>query len=272
MNVKRESYRKELTVVLNDFLKTGRSERLSEYLVLNSSLPGPRGSLELADAFTDVVLEHAEEEPVKLWSLSLGLTRVTSSQAPANDPREFIVFCGVRGIGALGSRPERFNDAVTLLRELSRDSRWRIREGVAMALQILISMKPVTALRELENWIEDDDWLSMRAVAAGVAEPFLLKDARTAELALELHRKIFGKITSSRERGPVFRTLRQGLGYSLSVVVSSIPEEGFEFMRRLAGSRDVDILWVVRENLKKNRLVRRHPREVESIQKLLSNG
>jgi hypothetical protein len=62
------------------------------------------------------------------------------------------------------------------------------------------------------------------------------------------------------------------LGYSLSVVVSSIPEEGFEFMRRLAGSRDVDILWVVRENLKKNRLVRRHPREVESIQKLLSNG
>jgi hypothetical protein len=63
--------------------------------------------------------------------------------------------------------------------------------------------------------------------------------------------------------------LKQGLGYSLSVIVCAVPEEGFEYMRQLAGTQDADILWIVKENLKKNRLLKNFPEEVASTKKLL---
>ncbi len=56
-------------------------------------------------------------------------------------------------------------------------------------------------------------------------------------------------------------------GYSLSVVVYSIPEEGFEYMHRLADSQDPDILWIMKQNLKKKRLTRNFLGEVASIRK-----
>jgi hypothetical protein len=109
----------------------------------------------------------------------------------------------------------------------------------------------------------------MRAVAAGVAEPALLKDKQTAKLAFELHKKIFVKIVAGRERKSEIKTLKQGLGYSLSVVVCAIPREGFEYMRQLIDTQDADILWILKENLKKNRLIKNFPKEVASIKKLL---
>jgi hypothetical protein len=109
----------------------------------------------------------------------------------------------------------------------------------------------------------------MRAVAAGVAEPALLKEKQIARSALELHRKIFAQILAVRERkSDEFKTLRQALGYSLSVVICGIPQEGFEYMRRLVDSQDVDILWIVKENLKKNRLIKNFPNQVAGIKKL----
>jgi len=49
----------------------------------------------------------------------------------------------------------------------------------------------------------------------------------------------------------------------------AIPKEGFEFMRKLVDSKDVDILWIIRENLKKNRLIKNFSHEVTSIKELL---
>jgi hypothetical protein len=40
-------------------------------------------------------------------------------------------------------------------------------------------------------------------------------------------------------------------------------------MRQLVGSQDKDVLWIVRENLKKNRLVKNFPTQVESIKSSL---
>jgi hypothetical protein len=156
------------------------------------------------------------------------------------------------------------------LKLLASDQRWRTREGVAMAIQTMIEKQPQRTLKELENWIENDNWLVMRAVAAGVAEPPLLKNEQTAKSAFELHKKIFTQIVAAQERkSSDFKTLKQGLGYSLSVVVCAVPKEGFEYMRQLAGTQDADILWIVKENLKKNRLLRNFPEEVASTKKLL---
>ncbi len=110
----------------------------------------------------------------------------------------------------------------------------------------------------------------MRAVAAGVAEPALLRNKQTARWALELHKKIFAEILIAKERkSKEFKKLRQGLGYSLSVVICAIPKEGFEYVRQLTDAQDADILWIIKENLKKNRLIKNFPNEVASIKKLL---
>jgi hypothetical protein len=187
-----------------------------------------------------------------------------------SNPKEFLPFCGTVVIGAIGSVHATFyQKAFAFLRKLANDPRWRTREAVAMGIQSLVARQSKSTLKGLESWIEKNEWLAMRAVAAGVAEPALLKDEQTARGALELHKRIFAQILAIRERkSNEFKTLRQALGYSLSVVICAIPKEGFEYMKQIIDSQDVDVLWVMKENLKKNRFIKNFPNEVAAIKKL----
>ena len=97
-----------------------------------------------------------------------------------------------------------------------------------------------------------------------------MKERMMAESALELHRKVFTQLLVTDERkSREFKTLRQALGYSLSVVIAAIPTEGFEYMQQLIRSRDKDALQIVKENLRKNRLAKSFPYEVASMKRLL---
>lgn len=263
---KKENYKRDLAHYFGEFFISNDEGKLREYLLLNSNLPGPRGNLELAWAFADLVEDHAREEPEKLWNLCTRLTMLFPVEAPVNSPKEFLVFCGSQGIGVLGTSSTFFQRALSRLKELASDPRWRTREGVAMAIQRLIGKQGEETLKHLDGWIEKDNWLVMRAVVAGVAEPALLRNEQTTRCALELHKKVFSCILSAAERkSEGFKTLRQGLGYTLSVVIQAIPKEGFEYMRLLASSEDADVLWIVKENLKKNRLTKNFPNEVASM-------
>ena len=267
---KKESHREDLADLLSDFLKTDDEEKIMNFLVSNSNLPGPRGNLELAEAFAEVVADYSVTYPQETWTLASRLADVSPKEAPVNNPKEFLPFCGVVAIGAIGSvHPTFFRKALAFLKKVADDPRWRTREAVAMGIQKLVAKQSKSTLKELESWIANNEWLAMRAVAAGVAEPALLKEKQIARSALELHRKIFAQILAVRERkSDEFKTLRQALGYSLSVVICGIPQEGFEYMRRLVDSQDVDILWIVKENLKKNRLIKNFPNQVAGIKKL----
>ena len=270
---KKEESRKLLSGLLSEFLKTGNEDAITEYLASNSDLPGPRGNLEVAEAFADVIEDRAKEESETLWNLCTKLTAFSPVEAPVNNPKEFLVFCGAQGIGVLGSSTMYYQKALSRLKELANDPRWRTREGVAMALQRLIRKQPERTLKHLESWIEKDNWLVMRAVAAGVAEPANLKERSMAESALELHRKIFAQILAAEGRRPnEFKTLRQALGYCLSVVICAIPKEGFEYMQQIVDSQDADVLQIVKENLKKNRLIRGFPYEVAAMRRRLITG
>ena len=268
---KRKSQRKDLANLLDDFLKTGDRSKITAYLTSNSNLPGPRGNLELATAFADVVEEYFVKTADKLWALCQELTKYSPDDAPTNDPKEFLPFCGSLATGAIGSVSSTyFQQAMSRLRELAEDPRWRMRESVAMGIQRLMEKQNQKTLKELESWIVKDKWLAMRAVVAGVAEPALLKNQNTATSALKLHEKVFAQILASKDRkSDAFKTMKQGLGYSLSVVVRETPSEGFPYIRQLVKTQDTDILWITKENLKKNRLVKSFPDEVSSIKILL---
>src|SRR3972149_1569611 len=57
--------------------------------------------------------------------------------------------------------PQRVDRALTDLRRLADDSRWRMREAVAMALQPLLRHHPQKTLARLKNWIAGEHWLGM---------------------------------------------------------------------------------------------------------------
>ncbi|MBA3873794.1 MAG: hypothetical protein H0X30_32070, partial [Anaerolineae bacterium] len=49
---------------------------------------------------------------------------------------------------------------------------------------------------------------------------------------------------------------RKGLAYCWSVAVAALPEQGKPLMEKWLASSDKDIRWLMRENLKKDRLKR----------------
>jgi hypothetical protein len=64
---RKESYKETLTTLLDEALEAGKEEKLKEYLISNSNLPGPRANLELAEAFAFVTEVCAQKIGEKLW-------------------------------------------------------------------------------------------------------------------------------------------------------------------------------------------------------------
>lgn len=210
------------------------------FLKKESGLPGPRGNLELAHA---VAQEGNKKQFEKLLSF----------QAEENTPEVFLVFCGVLGLGKLSAGEPKLFDC---LREYASDERWRVREAVATGLQLAGDRDMDLLLKEMGTWSKGN-WYEQRAVAAALAEPRLLKQPKHVKQVL----RILDQITASMEkaednRDESFRVLRQGMAYCWSVVVAAMPEAGKPMFEKWLDSPDKDILWMLKENLKKNRLVK----------------
>ena len=218
-------------------------ENWDEYLLAGSNLPGPRGNLELAHAAAD--LEDRER-------IEHFLT-FNPQRAPVNTSGEFLAFCGVEGLGRLIAEGQ--SDLWPTLRAHASDPRWRIREAVAMALQRVGRADMEGLLDKMEIWVTGN-WLEMRAVAAGLAEPSLLQKEKHILRALEILDRITSAVEAAHERDEDFKTLRKGLGYCWSVIVASLPVQGKRFMERWFASTDKDVRWIMKENLKKKRLER----------------
>lgn len=210
------------------------------YLLENSGLPGPRGNLELAHAVAQVGNQKQFEH-------------FLTYHAEENTPEVFVVFCGVMGMGNLAAtQPELFNR----LREYASDPRWRIREAVATGLQFTGDQDLDLLLREMKRWIRGG-WYEKRAAAAALAEPRLLKQPKHARHVLQILDRITASMESNRvKRDESFKVLRQAMGYCWSVAVAALPEAGKPMMEDWLSSKDNDIRWVMRENLKKNRLIK----------------
>ena len=67
-------------------------------------------------------------------------------------------------------------------------------------------------------------------------------------------------------RASSVRVLRQALGFTVSVIVAATGD--FALLEEMAASGDPDLVWVVRENLGKDRL-RRWPARLDHVQALL---
>ncbi|MCD1294024.1 hypothetical protein CUJ83_03320 [Methanocella sp. CWC-04] len=214
------------------------------YLLSESGLPGPRGNIELAKAV-------AEEGDEKLFK---GFLELTPDKAPVNSPYEFLAFCGVIGMGRLMSEGK--VECTELLRNLASDPRWRMREGVAMALQ-RYGMKDMDGLLEkIKPWSTGSP-LEKRAAAAALCEPVLLTDRGQVVKVLDILDSITASIENTGDRkSEDFKALRKGMAYCWSVAAVAFPEEGKKRMEKWFSADDKDIRWIMKENLKKNRLLK----------------
>lgn len=153
------------------------------------------------------------------------------------------------------------------------DSRWRMREAVGMALMRITKDYPEKTIGILKAWIKKDKWLEMRAIAAGLAEPELLKsNNKIPEKILQVFKSIFQGILIANDetrKKKSFKVLRKDFGYCLSVVVKKIPENGFKYMEKLARIDNKDIIWILKENLRKNRLLKNFPKKAGYIKSLM---
>jgi len=268
---KKESYKQNLKVLFEKLLKENHIEDLIEYLLDNSNLPSRQGNLGLAEMFVEIIEELKFDNIEKLNEFIMHLLKFNANEAPVNNPKEFLPFCGTWALGSIGTIDNYAQIAISNLKIMAKDSRWRIREAVAKAITLLVKYNSNRFLTELDNWLKtEDNWLVMRAIVAGLAERGL--DENTYNRALEFHNKIINKIQVNVNRNSEeFKALRKGLGYTLSVVVQATPILGFNYMEKLAKSKDKDVIWIVKNNLKKNRLIKNFPNEVNHVKILLNS-
>ncbi len=219
-------------------------ENWDAYLLENSNLPGPRANLELLYAAAEV----GEEKQF------LAYCTLPKEGADGNSPRVFLVCCGVMGLGKLiGAGQTAYWQT---LRAFASDDRWRVREAVAMALQIVGDAHIQQLLDEMQRW-KTGNLCEQRAVVAGLCEPRLLKQKEVTGQVLQILDEITASISQVENRkGEAFDVLKKGLSYGWSVAVAACPEEGKPRMERWVGSQDKDIARIMKENLTKNRLVR----------------
>ncbi|HEX3049357.1 MAG TPA: hypothetical protein VHP83_01800 [Aggregatilineaceae bacterium] len=240
---------------------------LEDYLIDYSNLPGPRADLELIWGFADEVGALCDAPGVSLnrsyvameWLLWRLINRYAPAQygSDADSPLQMPQLCGLVAYGEWAARFHHIEAGVAMLLEQASSELWRIREGAAMGLQRMLALDWDSTMLRLRRRALDAPAYEWRAMMAGVAEPPLLVDAARALDALDLHYGAMAylrKLPANVRKTDAVRTLRQALGYSVSVCVAHAPEPGFALMQAWAAWDDPDVGWVIRENLKKKRL------------------
>jgi HEAT repeat protein len=214
------------------------------YLRANSHLPGPRSNLEL--------LAGAAEEVDLGWAMRW-------AAAPAGrDPTDvFVISVALVALGRFAAEGQ--PDVLPLLRRRAEDAEWRIREAVAIALQRLGDADLGMLADITRDWAHGP-LLVQRAAVAAVAEPRLLRDGTLVPTALDVLDAATRSIAATdTDRSEARRVLRQALGYAWSVVAAADPEHGWPRFQAWAAAAAPDVAWIVRENLRKNRLRRLGP-------------
>lgn len=205
------------------------------FLLKNSGLPGPRGNIELAKA----AVHECSEADILRW---------------AGSDDEYLAFCGTLGLGRLVLDGK--GEHLKTIKDHASDGRWRVREAVAMALQ-MIGEKDIALTLVVVEAMGDGNAYEKRAAIAGICEPVLLKNDEIAERALRLLDSITRSIGSMTDRkSDGFIVLRKGLAYCWSVAVAANPDHGKPMMEKWLAMEDKDIRWIMKENLKKNRLAK----------------
>jgi len=240
---KKEVLIQKLKLIIDD------PEKLERFVIENSNLPGPRANLELAFALSEV---YENIEILTKW------TEIDADQADVNDPRSFLPFCSAVGLGRLYTKTKD-KKIIRVLKKLASDDRWRIREAVAFGFQRIGEDNLSELKRIFSEWIEKSNNREKRAILVSLAHPKIL-DRNTSLFCFEILEDVF----KNMERDDDFEILKKGLEFTISVYTAANPEYGFSFIEKWIG-KDKVIDEIIKSNLKKNRLLKKHPKKAGEL-------
>ncbi len=227
-----------------------------KYLLENSNLPGPRGNLELLYAFS-------KNADLKIADKCLSFIK----EETKNSPEEFVGMCGILSFSILNDKKNKY--VMGFLRKYASHGSWRIRESVAMSIQEISFHDMKASLQNLEPMIKGN-YYEQRAVVAGLCEPKLLKDKDINDQILKIMEKITNNMDHDKKLSPAEDSLRKALGYGWSVIIAASPKNGKLHFEKLFSLTGKHISWIIRENLKKNRLIKMDKKWVDKNNRLFS--
>jgi hypothetical protein len=222
---------------------------LKAFIIQNSNLPGPRGNLELAFALAEI---YDDLDALLNW------LEITEDLADANDPESFPAFCAAVCLGKIYTKTKD-KKLISILKKLSNDGRWRMREAVAFGFQIIGESDFDELKSVFSGWIKKSNNLDKRAILVSLAHPRFLNEER-AKFCFE----IADTVLKEMDRENDFDVLKKGLSFTISVFAAANSDLGFKFIKRWIGI-DKDIDRIMKENLKKNRLAGKYPEKVKGI-------
>ncbi len=226
--------------------------KLEQFIIKNSNLPGPRGNIELAFALAEI---YDNIDVLFDW------LKITEDVADTNNPKAFLPFSAAVCLGKIYTKKKN-KRIISVLKKSANDNRWRMREAVAFAFQI-IGENNFTELKNIFSmWIKKSNNLEKRAILVSLAHPKFLSKGNT-EFCFEISEIVLKEM----DRENNFDALRKGLEFTISVFAAANPKLGFSFIKKWTGQNKM-IDKIMKENLKRDRLVKKNPEEVK---KLLSN-
>ncbi len=225
-----------------------------DYLKENSRLPGPRANLELLYEF----IENATDTEIdNCMSIADSVT--------LNSPSEFVLFCGV---AAFIKRTARLHRTVDVdLSNYTNHESWRVRESVCIGFQWAKHyLTPYEMMKNLIS-LKHGTALDKRAYFATLCDPILLNDyIEPSEVLSDLLEITLDCFNMNDKLDRELTVLRKALGYCWSVAICADETLGKQtFEKLLVYTDSKHVLWIVRENLKKNRLIKLDAAWVERL-------
>ena len=219
------------------------------FLIEHSHLPGSQPNLELAQAFAHIGTLMDFKKYVDL----------SSDEAPADSPQEFLVLCGLLG---LGNYLGKYHDGglLRIVQEKANDSRPRVREAVVRALKAIGRKNVGRLLKYAQKWMKGS-FYEQRAVVAALCEPEFLKYKEPAVTILELLDWVTATLIQhddeSDEAG--YQALQHTLESCWSTVVADYPVKGKPVMERWMKEKHPIVDRVMRAALQKEPLLAAQP-------------
>jgi hypothetical protein len=225
------------------------------FLLEYSNLPGPRGNLPLLYEFS----KNADENEIKKCIEFI-------NPDVRNSPEEFVGMCGILSYSL--SYQNDHKKVISFLKKYASHGSWRIRESVAISIQEISEGILEELIIELRNSLQANDF-EKRAIVAGLCEPKLLKNKKINLEILNILIESTKSLAHDQKLDEGSTSLRKALGYGWSVVIINIPAEGKQTFEKMFDLNGKHIKWILKENLKKKRLMRMDSKWVDLCLKKL---
>jgi|GEM_PF-1640777 len=258
---KRNKYKGILSNIYNNGF-----DKIKDYLINNSNLPGPAVNLSLSYAFADLIkdIEYSQG----MYNIITDWL-VNYDEVDVNEPKIIIPVSVIQALGEIFNKisiNQIKNEIIDRFKYYSNDKRWRIREAVCFALQ-RIGENDFNAINKIFlRWINNASLLEQRAIIVSLAHYPILNKKDNILFSLEISEVILNNILKYEDKkNEDFRIIKKALSFTLSVYVSKLPDDGFKLLEKWAKVDDKDIKDIIKSNLKKSRLSKNYKENVDII-------